>query len=216
VSVAALGLAAGGTAAHALTGVVGHAVIGLDGSGTVGVPPVPPTPPSTFIDVLRALLECARVELAATAAGAPDTTRVCAVPGALAWDECQCGQLSGTITRIYRSSQFPAGAQLVSTARGCGPPYVVADMAITILRCAPTVDSGSRGPTCDQLEDAARTWFADAFAVRHGVMCCAEDMKVANTVAAFALGSQHALGPEGGCVGSELAVSVGMWDRTCC
>lgn len=155
-----------------------------------------------------ALLACVRATLAVTVAGVPD--RVCLVPGELAWDECDCGLLAVTVGRVYPSSTFPTDVSLDPRQVDCAPPYTVADVTVTVLRCAPTVDEAGNPPTCDDLAAAAATWRADAAAVLTGVACCLPDLVDAGRIEQYRIGDLTPLGPEGGCMGSELRVTIGL------
>lgn len=163
--------------------------------------------------VVTALLECVRVALAATAAGQPD--RVCEVAGELAWDDCDCGVLAVGVDRLYPSRVFPQEASAADFASGCQLPFLVADLTVTVLRCAPGPDRAGGSPSCPALDTAARTWLVDADAVRRSTACCVADLRAADTVAEFTLRDQIPLGPEGGCVGSAYHLSVALDNCGC-
>ena len=179
-----------------------------------------PEPPedlmSKMFTAVTAVTECVRLELAATDAGAPE--RVCLlVPGAIAWDKCDCGQLAATITKFYWSSAWPNQATNPDPRGQCEVPYLVADVRISILRCAPQGLVRGEPPTCDQLLAAARVWDDDAQAVRNGVGCCLTAMKRNDPeLFEFALREQTSVGPQGACVGSELNLSIGIASALCC
>lgn len=174
---------------------------------------VPVDTATRFYDVAAALRDCAREALALTDAGVPADMRSCVVPGAIAWDTCQCGQLDVTATSIFLSRQFPTAAN--GAESNCAAPYVVASMTVSVLRCAPTVDSRGNLPTCAQLDEATTAWAADADAIREAVRCCLVNLVDTGVIAAYALGDQTPQGPEGGCVGSLQALSVGL-NNACC
>lgn len=174
-----------------------------------------PQPPelslmTVLYDVSAAIRDCVRDALATTDAGVPGNMRVCIVPGMIAWDDCTCGQLALTVTQIYYSRTFPN--QDNGASFNCQLPYVVADLTVGLLRCAPQpdADSGQLSPSCVELDSAARVWFEDADAVRRGVLCCLIDMKASRQIEGYALGAQSSTGPEGGCVGSEFHISIGL------
>jgi hypothetical protein len=155
-------------------------------------------------DIAAALLECARAQLEQTSAGVPD--RVCVVPGAeLAWDDCECGQLTVHITQQYSSKIFPA--QDSSPMQRCGTGYIVVVYVVTILRCIPVGDEQGP-PSCTELDAAAQDQAEDARAVWDAVICCfSEDADYEFTVL-----NQAFVGPSGFCGGSALTIAVGLSD----
>ncbi|MGH9857913.1 MAG: hypothetical protein ACRD4B_08725, partial [Acidobacteriota bacterium] len=53
----------------------------------------------------------------------------------------------------------------------------------------------------------------DRHAIWSAVACCLNDLVVQDRIVGYTLGGQPSLGPEGGCVGSELEFSV--WLAAC-
>lgn len=164
-------------------------------------------------DTIDALLECVRVALAATDAGEPG--RVCDVPGLVAADDCQCGQLTITIDRIYPSLQFPNEAPATALADQCTPPYEAYNLTVTVLRCAPTLDSRGNPPSCAVLDAAALAWFIDMDAVREALGCCLIGLRDADTIVDFTLRDTTPLGPDGACVGSDTHLTIGLVNCGC-
>jgi hypothetical protein len=165
--------------------------------------------PLTFFQVVTGIGECIRAELAATDAGAPE--RVClSVPGAIAWDGCDCGQLALTVNRIYGSRTFPAEGADVANEQSCGMPLAVADVTVSVVRCVAGPDDQGNPPSCEQLLADARTWHADVYAVRHAVACCLRDMVDNNQVVEWQLNATAAAGPEGLCAGSTTQMFIGL------
>jgi hypothetical protein len=164
--------------------------------------------------VTGALRDCVRDALAATDAGTPD--RVCNVPGLLAWDDCECGVLAVTVDRIYQSATFPnpASDQQLADVQ-CSVPYLAVDMTVTVLRCAPSPQGRELAPSCDTLAAAALSWFVDMDTVRAALGCCLADLYSADTVLGFALRDTTPAGPDGGCVGSETHLTVGVVNCLC-
>ena len=128
--------------------------------------------PLAFFEVAGRLLDATVVRLAAPTvtggAGAPE--RACVTVGELADDECECGTLYVAIQRTYLSDQPPA-EQAGFTAGGvgggspCGPAYVVADLAVRVMRCAPSPDGRDLAPTCEALTASARQAESDALMI---------------------------------------------------
>lgn len=171
----------------------------------------------TFAPIVTGIGECVRAELATTTAGAP--ARACLmVPGQIAWDSCgpdDCGQLTLSITRIFYSQTFPAESVIDWSEAGCPPTLLAADVTVSILRCAPGPDDAGNPPTCDELLAAALVWDADARAVRKAVGCCLADLVEQDQISAYTIRSQTPAGPEGGCVGSELSLTMAVPHCAC-
>jgi hypothetical protein len=163
---------------------------------------------ATLDDVITALTGHVRVALAGTDAGAP--ARVCDVPGLLAWDGCDCGLLAVTVDRLYPAAVFPTEAVAGSLTGPCPPPYEVADLTVTVLRCAPGPDRRGNPPSCTALDAAALTWFRDLDAVRGAVAAALIGLRETDVVADFTLRDTVPAGPDGGCVGLDTHLSVGM------
>lgn len=160
--------------------------------------------------VLEAIRDAAATAVASTPAGPVDV--VCVVPGAVAWDACDCGQLSVTWSRMYLSNRFPtdvAGDDSLQL-QPCAAAVLVLDVTVEVVRCAPVPQGNATTVACSALEAAARVTADDAVAVLQGVACALFDLETAGTVYAHQVRQQVAKGPQGGCVGSELGLLVGL------
>jgi hypothetical protein len=169
--------------------------------------------PLGIYDIANTMLECASASLLDHELELPD--RRCVISGGIAWDDCECGQLTVAIDRYFPSEMFPqevieTGAMLPSGI--CGPPLIVVDYAITMLRCAPDGGEGPEPPTCEELDEAAKETVHDAFAVRQGVFCCLRDLlkQKPSPITHYLLRSVTFVGPQGMCQGSELRAFVGL------
>lgn len=164
--------------------------------------------------VAVALGECVRAALAGTPAGVP--TRVCVpVAGEIAWDACDCGQLAVTTPRLYPSRVFPAESVEDAEQDRCGTPYLGVPYTVSILRCAAGMDDDGNPPTCEQLAADALVWHQDAAAVRRGLGCCLQELEAQDRILGWVLGPTTAVGPQGGCVGSETVVTVALPNCLC-
>lgn len=162
--------------------------------------------------VVTGIGECVRVELATTPAGEPD--RVClSVPGQIAWDACDCGQLALSVGQVYGSVVFPTPADGGSES-ACGTPLVVAPITVSITRCVPGPDDLGNPPSCDELLAAALILEQDRYAVRRAVACCLRDM-LDSQVIDYTVGASVTVGPEGLCAGSDTAVLVAFTNCDC-
>lgn len=155
-------------------------------------------------------------ELAATPAGAPD--RFCpAVPGEVAWDECECGLFVQTIQEVVPSSNFPTPAADQRTT-ACGPALVIVTVQASILRCVSTVADGGNPPpvpTCATLLAESRTLEEDRIAVRRGITCFLRAQRDAYRILDFSVGAQSTLGPQGMCAGSIMPYRFAL-SNFCC
>jgi hypothetical protein len=166
--------------------------------------------PTAFFDLSSELLLALNDVLASTPPG--KAKRACVVPGNFAWDECECNTLAVVVRRWFLSDDFPTGAfgrgQIRSTP--CNLPWLVGELGVIVLRCAPQPQGQDLAPTCAKLSDAANVYVGDAYTVLTetiNVMC---DWVATDRVVDYVLGDQEARGPEGMCVGTELTVSVAI------
>lgn len=163
------------------------------------------TGPLGFYKVLRLLVFQVLSELPSSLGGVPE--RSCVVPGAIAWDECECGQLAATVEQTYLTDNFPQ-QRTVSTP--CRASLIASDCLISILRCAPQPEGNSLAPTCDVLDEAAQIMASDAYIVLNTVACTLNDFVDENKIVDYVLGTQLPRGPSGSCTGTDLAFSVAL------
>jgi hypothetical protein len=152
------------------------------------------------------------IRLAALAALDPTISRSCVVPGEVAWDDCQCGQLVISEVDRYPSSAFPIDG--VEHDDACGEPWHVVQFLLSLTRCVPTVDDNGNAPSCEALSDAAHQLMKDKSDVRFAVYCYLNGKFDAGDVEAFSLGHQLTTGPQGLCAGHDLTIFVG-WTNDC-
>jgi hypothetical protein len=169
----------------------------------------PFTGAAAFHTMLAELINVVSDALAATDAGRPD--RTCVVPGQIAWDDCECGQLATTIVQWFFSDTFP-GDTTPSTAvqTPCRAAWVVAECTMSILRCAPQPVGDDLAPTCAKLSAAALTQAIDAHVVRRTVACTLAEWADEYRLVEYTIGAQTSVGPEGMCVGSEITFFVSL------
>lgn len=155
---------------------------------------------------------CITDRLADLPAGVPG--RVCIYPGDVAWDECECGMLALSTSRIFGSQTFPNEGIPGVGLSNCGLPYMVAELDITMLRCVPGPIQ-QRPPSCDKLAAATQIMYDDAFAVWQGTLCCLREMKAQGFIAEYAMAAQSFVGPQGGCAGSTMSIQLGYIGPCC-
>jgi len=153
------------------------------------------------------LRACVETGLAGALAGPPGTC--CVVPGRdVALDDCCAGQAWVRILRVYGSSMesFPdAARQPHDTDRCTGGRWAV-EFGAGVVRCVPGLDGRGQPPTGAELEASAGQVADDASRIRRAVLCCFAD----GSDEGLWVGDWLPVGPEGGCVGGELSVVVGV------
>lgn len=183
--------------------------------------------PLAVHDLTEAVLGCVCAALQTTAEEVPGQPgcpeRACVVPGTVAWDWCDdpcgtgsnvdaCGQLSVNVVRVWpATARFPDEDRTVQGFRGCLPPPVTAvEIAVTLLRCAPTIDEEGCPPSCEELDAAARVTHVDAVTVYNALYCCLPGTSTRRRGRQFVMGQQRLIGPQGGCVGVEQRVTIAI------
>lgn len=169
--------------------------------------------PLAVSDIAHHIKNCVLEWLETTSTGLPE--RACVISGELAWDECECGQLTVAVLNEFESvdTNIPRSGTETPGRRSCGPPLYTINYMVTMLRCAPT-GTNTEPPTCDELEAFERMTTEDAWAVRAGVICCLDEAistRLPNGTKLyrdFVVGTQTRIGPQGACGGSQLPVSV--------
>lgn len=131
------------------------------------------------------------------------------VPGAIAWDACDCGMLAVSVAQVYPSETFPE-PQTVKVG-GCDAPWEVGEIVVQVIRCAPNPEGQSLYPSSAALEASAQQVSRDAYETLQAVSVKLCEMSAAREVSDFLVRPQVAQGPQGGCVGTELRALVQLW-----
>lgn len=158
--------------------------------------------------LLEQLLECLCEQLALTTAG--PVCACCITTGQAVLDCCACatsgtnGQAWVRVVRIYPSApRFPA--QMVDVQR-CPVTGLAVELELGAVRCSQQVTEDGSTPSCEaQLADA-EVVLDDAAAMRRALGCCFADGKV------LVINQWQSFGPEGGCVGGFMTVTVQAFD----
>jgi hypothetical protein len=140
------------------------------------------------------------------AANPPDRSSV--VPGAIAWDACDCGLLALSVARIYLSDAFPQ--PLTARVGACDAAWDVAEIVVQLIRCAPNPDDQTLVPTIADLDASAQEILTDAYGLLKAVSVKLCEMKADREIIDFFLNPLTAQGPSGGCVGNELRFLVAL------
>lgn len=131
------------------------------------------------------------------------------VPGAIAWDACDCGLLAVSLAQVFLTETFPDQlARRVGNA--CDAPWEVAEIVIQVIRCAPNPDDFGGPPTTTDLDASAQEVLRDAYEMLHAVSVKLCQMNQAREISDFMLRPLTAQGPSGGCVGNELRAYVSL------
>lgn len=136
----------------------------------------------------------------------PDRSGV--VPGAIAWDECDCGLLAVSVNQIFPSEVFPE--LLTNPSGACDASIEVGEFVIQLIRCAPQPEGQGVSPSVAALNESAVAILLDAYEMIQGArgQLCA--MESNGDIYDFILRPLTAQGPSGVCVGNELRILVGL------
>jgi hypothetical protein len=138
-----------------------------------------------------------------------EPARSSVVPGAIAWDECDCGLLAVSVAQVFLTEQFPDQlARRIGNA--CDAPYEVGEFVIQVVRCAPNPDDAGTPPTTAELDTSAQEVLTDAYEMLKGASVKLCQMNAAREISDFMLRPLTAQGPAGGCVGNELRAYVAL------
>lgn len=120
--------------------------------------------------------------------------------GPVAWDHCCEGMLYVKADRIYPYSIFPnpAGESII-----CNAP-LAAEIAVGILRCAPKMKQNGDFPTVEEISDAAKIQYIDAYVALNAIICC---LAVNRKFRQFSIRGTTPLGPND-CQGIEIRLVV--------
>lgn len=136
-------------------------------------------------------------------------TRSGVVPGAIAWDECDCGLLAVSVARIFLTETFPDELSR-RIGNACDAPYEVGEFVIQVVRCAPNPDDPLIAPTTAELDTSAQEVLRDAYEMLKGASVLLCEMNRDREISDFMLRPLTAQGPSGGCVGNELRAYVAL------
>jgi hypothetical protein len=131
------------------------------------------------------------------------------VPGAIAWDACDCGLLAVSVGQIHPTEQFPNPVQ-ARVGNGCDAPWEAAEIIMQVVRCTPTVDDVGEPPTTGALDESAREILQDAYEMMRAVSTTLCEMNDAREISDFLMRPLTPQGPSGACGGNELRAVVGL------
>lgn len=137
------------------------------------------------------------------------------VPGGIAWDECDCGQLAQTVTSVVASNNFPTAAG-DTPQTPCGPNQLVVNVTLSLVRCVHGPGDSGESPACSDLLSDALQLERDRFVARRELRCFLKDLYDRDLLTGFLIGSATSVGPEGQCAGIEVAYAFGIVNQGCC
>lgn len=144
-----------------------------------------------------------------------DVDRFCpVVPGQIAWDACECGQLAQTINPVNATASFPTPAN-DQRRTACGPSGAALVVTLSLTRCVQGVDDNGNPPSCSALLADATRLENDRYIVRRTVACYLKAARETYRILDFTVGTASSVGPEGGCAGVELTYQIGLHDFCC-
>lgn len=131
------------------------------------------------------------------------------VPGAIAWDECDCGLLAVSVAQVFLTETFPDQLSR-RVGNACDAPWEVGEIVIQVVRCAPNPDDPLTAPTTTELAASAQEVLLDAYEMLRAASVKLCEMNQAREISDFMLRPLTAQGPTGGCVGNELRAYVSL------
>jgi hypothetical protein len=131
------------------------------------------------------------------------------VPGAIAWDECDCGLLAVSLARIFLTETFPDELSR-RVGNACDAPYEVGEFVIQVVRCVPGADGQAVAPTVAELDASAQELARDAYEMLRAVSVKLCEMNRDRDIADFMLRPLVPQGPSGVCGGNELRAYVAL------
>lgn len=170
--------------------------------------------PRAHYQVGHVLLDALETDLAASLGG--PVQRASMVPGEIAWDECDCGLLAISARRWWLSDDFPEGqfAQSIIRSSPCNLPWLVGELRVQVIRCAPNPEGNMISVPPADLDAAAEILISDAHVVINTTTETLCDLKETDQIIDYTIGEVDTQGPNGGCVGSELIVFVAVYRST--
>lgn len=153
--------------------------------------------PNGYYTVGRALVD-------AVAGVVTGMNRVGMVPGIIAWDQCECGMLAGSVGRIWPTENFPE----VSKVTQCSGGTLAGEITLQVLRCSAIGNGDDMAPSASQLDTEALTVTQDGWRLLETVMCTLAGLEDEGSILGFLTRQVVFAGPMGLCVGPQLTVVV--------
>lgn len=167
--------------------------------------------PRAFYEIGTIVLSDIEVAIADSIGG--PAQRVGMVPGETAWDECDCGLLVASLRRQWLSDDFPEGqfAQSIVRSSPCNLPWLVGELRVQLIRCAPNPQGDNLAPPVEALDGAAEILISDAHIITNTIVATLCELKETDQIIDYTIGELDTMGPDGGCVGSEQLVFIAVY-----
>jgi hypothetical protein len=130
------------------------------------------------------------------------------VPGAIAWDACDCGLLAVSVGQIYPTEIFPNPLQ-ARVGNSCDAPWEAAEIIMQVVRCTPQPDDAGP-PTTAALDASAREILTDAYEMTRAVSATLCRMNKDREISDYLVRALNPQGPTGACGGNELRAVVAL------
>lgn len=167
-----------------------------------------------FLEVAQLLVTNVGEALAVSLGGAVE--RACVVPGEVVWDNCNCGLLAVSVRRWFLTDNFPessaglGGNATTFRAGPCDLPWLVGELRLEVVRCAPIPDGNALSVPCPELEAAAEVLLSDAYVALTETVSTLCELREDERIIDYVMGDQETRGPAGDCVGTELTAQVAL------
>lgn len=168
--------------------------------------------PTAFYDLANVLVTNVAAVLATSLGGA--VQRACVVPGEIVWDACNCGLLAVSVRRWFLTDSFPETSTTFggNTVRAtpCDLPWLVGELRIQVVRCAPIPEGQAISVPCPELAAAAQVLLSDAYVTLTETVATLCELRETDQIIDYVVGDQETVGPAGDCVGNELVAQVAL------
>ena len=149
-----------------------------------------------------------RVLAALVAAGSDLVSTTYTAIGDVPWDD-PCGQLTVAPVRVYRSSIFP---QEDADQERCEQGEICVALSVLLIRCEPSLGDTGAVPTAAAMAAADRKILADAATVWNSVSASFDPLWEWERASV----AQTPLTGEGGAIGMETTITIGIPYRAWC
>jgi hypothetical protein len=161
--------------------------------------------------LLSNLLTSISDALGSTPGGTPGFASI--FPGEISWDECCVGMLGITASEHYITSEFPHTSNIQNPVdlTTCRAAWYIVNVTIDLLRCAPQPQGNNPEVTPQQLTLSAREVNADAWVLIDTLSCYLQSQKDSYEIIDYSIERLSVVGPDGGCIGSEVLFAVALY-----
>lgn len=145
-----------------------------------------------------------RVNNALEACGRPVNIKFVGA-GLIAYDDC-CGMLVVAPERVYRCARFPIEGP---DEHGCYDGLIAVALVVLVVRCLPVIDDRGQPPGEAEMGEAYAALLGDAAVVWNELAVWPPEWESTGQAQTF-------IGAEGGCIGVETRVIIGLDQEVFC